>query len=542
MKRNCFASILLLSAAQVLGQSSSNARELILHAGDPLFAAKSRTLEGRGSTVPEKGPRREWTFVVHSSVDGRVRRDTTTVRKVGAVETNSDIIQVFDGTDVWIHYSASKDYIKNPAGSHVPRVMEWLQLEYGRRAELLTDAAILRTEELPFGNGRALCDVVQGTYREGDKTLERVVWIAKQGNLILRDSWKPESPVPGFQGFTTVDYTTIDAETPLADVAFVFMPPDGSHFRTPGNAIARLGTPGAGLAAVVPTHTETAEYTPEARAARLQGQVALALEVTPQGGVKSVEIRRGLGLGLDALAVAAAKQWRYEPSTDDKPVTRIIQIPFRLQPPAVWDLDGINVNPQWGQGSHGAAMKPTLREYVPPEESACSAPGYVVFGLLVEADGTPYDVKIVQTFDEKAGAAVAAAVNNWRFRPAQIGNERRPARGTMVMRCRPAGDSVDPNAQVLRIGGGVTPPKVLYKVDPNYSEPARKAKFNGTALLQLVVEPDGTASHIRVIKQLGLGLDEEAMDAVRQWRFVPGKQAGKPVPVYATVEINFRLL
>jgi TonB family protein len=94
----------------------------------------------------------------------------------------------------------------------------------------------------------------------------------------------------------------------------------------------------------------------------------------------------------------------------------------------------------------------------------------------------------------------------------------------------------------FKVGGGVSQPTVLVKVDPEYSEEARKAKYSGTVLLQLVVDIDGKAKQIKVVKGVGLGLDEKAVEAVQKWKFVPGKKNGQPVPVYATVEVNFRLL
>ena len=93
-----------------------------------------------------------------------------------------------------------------------------------------------------------------------------------------------------------------------------------------------------------------------------------------------------------------------------------------------------------------------------------------------------------------------------------------------------------------RIGGGVSSPQVLYKVDPEYSEEARKAKYGGTVLIKLVVLPDGKAADIKVVRSLGLGLDEKAIEAVEKWKFKPGMKNGVAVPVMATIEVNFRLL
>ena len=94
----------------------------------------------------------------------------------------------------------------------------------------------------------------------------------------------------------------------------------------------------------------------------------------------------------------------------------------------------------------------------------------------------------------------------------------------------------------IKVGNGVTAPSVLYKREPDYTEEARSAKYQGTVLLGIDVGADGYAYNIRVIRSLGLGLDEKAIEAVSQWRFRPGMRDGQPVTVQATIEINFRLL
>ncbi|MBV9506068.1 MAG: energy transducer TonB [Acidobacteriia bacterium] len=95
---------------------------------------------------------------------------------------------------------------------------------------------------------------------------------------------------------------------------------------------------------------------------------------------------------------------------------------------------------------------------------------------------------------------------------------------------------------VFKVGGGVSAPSLLYKVEPEYSEEARKAKYQGTVVLYVEVDPSGHAINPKVIRSLGLGLDEKAMEAVRKWKFKPGFKDGKAVTVAATIEVNFRLL
>ncbi len=94
---------------------------------------------------------------------------------------------------------------------------------------------------------------------------------------------------------------------------------------------------------------------------------------------------------------------------------------------------------------------------------------------------------------------------------------------------------------VFKVGGGVSPPKGLYTPDPEYSEEARKAKYQGTVILWLIVGPDGRPRDIKISRSLGMGLDQKAIEAVRNWKFEPAMKDNKPVAVQINVEVNFRL-
>ena len=95
---------------------------------------------------------------------------------------------------------------------------------------------------------------------------------------------------------------------------------------------------------------------------------------------------------------------------------------------------------------------------------------------------------------------------------------------------------------MYRVGDGVTAPAVLSKVDPAYTEEARFAKYQGTVVVSAEIGTDGLAYNIKAVRGLGLGLDEKAIEAISQWKFKPGSKNGQPVPVMATIEVNFRLL
>jgi TonB family protein len=95
---------------------------------------------------------------------------------------------------------------------------------------------------------------------------------------------------------------------------------------------------------------------------------------------------------------------------------------------------------------------------------------------------------------------------------------------------------------VFGIGSsGVTSPTVIYRVEPQYSEEARRARYQGTVVLQAIVRRDGTLDILRVVRSLGFGLDENAITALKQWRFQPGTMDGQTVDVSLNVEVNFNL-
>jgi TonB family protein len=89
--------------------------------------------------------------------------------------------------------------------------------------------------------------------------------------------------------------------------------------------------------------------------------------------------------------------------------------------------------------------------------------------------------------------------------------------------------------------GRAAGPTVVRKVDPEYTKEAIEAKLEGTVLLATTVGTDGLLSDIRVVKGLGKGLDEKAVECLRKWSFKAGTRDGEPIPVTATVAVNFRL-
>jgi protein TonB len=91
------------------------------------------------------------------------------------------------------------------------------------------------------------------------------------------------------------------------------------------------------------------------------------------------------------------------------------------------------------------------------------------------------------------------------------------------------------------VGGSVSMPEVLYSVEPEFSEEARKAKTSGDVSVYLWVDERGNPTHVRVVRGMGMGLDEKAIEAVKQYRFKPAMENGKPVAVEMYVVVNFQI-
>ncbi len=113
------------------------------------------------------------------------------------------------------------------------------------------------------------------------------------------------------------------------------------------------------------------------------------------------------------------------------------------------------------------------------------------------------------------------------------------------------GDSIGPSngnrwgtggEGVYIAGHGVSVPIPIHKVEPEYSEAARRARVSGGVVVYAEIGPDGKPHNLRVLHGLGLGLDAKALEAVERWLFKPGIRNGRAVTVRATFEVNFRLL
>jgi TonB family protein len=195
------------------------------------------------------------------------------------------------------------------------------------------------------------------------------------------------------------------------------------------------------------------------------------------------------------------------------------------------DLGGAGVMHRTGVAYPAAALKQGVQ-------------GTVVVEVKLDSSGNVSDAHVVSGPDELRNAALQSVLQ-WHLMKNLAGSSRQVSITFSLpdsVPAQPPAAVAVPGGVVYRAGGGVTAPVLLFKREPEYTEEARKAKYQGTVLLYVEVDPSGKATNIRVQHSLGLGLDEKAIEAVRQWKFKPGTKDGSPVPVTANIEVNFRLL
>jgi TonB family protein len=199
----------------------------------------------------------------------------------------------------------------------------------------------------------------------------------------------------------------------------------------------------------------------------------------------------------------------------------------------------------------------------PNEAGKNKTQGNVVLEATVEKNGKISDLSIISGDLLLADAAVDA-VRTWRFEPYTASGHRVQVRQRLTFNFAPGEKTGQLDSHlapptlaegmlttvrhdysgtdtVYAVGHGVTAPTPKYTPDPPYSEAARKGKYEGTCLLSLIVGSDGQPHDIRVVRALGMGLDEKAVNAVNQWKFQPGTKDGNPVPVYVVIEVSFHL-
>lgn len=411
----------------------------------------------------------------------------------------------------------------------------------------------------------AKVDVTNQSQRDGDEVVQ--LYVQHLGSSVDR----PLKELKGFRRVTIGAGKTMTVEIPLeVDSLSWWNPPaerwvleadrvrvlvGGSSAELPVSQEVQVGKAAASFSkpprAILdkPLHPE---YTAEARAAGVQGSVILFLEVSPAGEIQTAHVIQSLGYGLDEKAIQAVRSAGYKPtavtasSSAFPKILQTAEVRFQMDPPGGWQIRRLGYSLVSESGDKpGRQVKPTLSQYVSPPSDACPAEPITVFAKFkITKKGK---TQLLDQPSTRQTSAALAAIASWKFMPGSVNGAARESTATVELRCQPAAPTPtmpSPSAgdAPSRIGGGVTAPALTYKLEPEYSEEARQAKYQGTVVIEIVVNEEGRAVGLSILRPLGKGLDEKAAEAVTQWHFRPGMKDGKPVATLAQVEVNFRLL
>lgn len=180
----------------------------------------------------------------------------------------------------------------------------------------------------------------------------------------------------------------------------------------------------------------------------------------------------------------------------------------------------------------------------PEEARKARIEGTVRFRVVIGGDGTVKTATLLSGHPALVQAAQAALLQ-YRYRPTLLNGEPAEVDTEVEVPFVLPGEN-PPQAQVLSLkellAEGGTHPVPIRKVEPEFSREARAARHEGSVDLEILIDEQGVVREARVLREAGLGLDRKAIEAVLQWKFRPAEKDGRPVPVWARVEMNFRLL
>jgi TonB family protein len=274
-----------------------------------------------------------------------------------------------------------------------------------------------------------------------------------------------------------------------------------------------------------------------------------------QYGEENRMLKCALALILLSSAVSAIAQQEATPGLQEGPLTvkpgarptqDAQQVPpsnSQSAPPKPFD-DGSY--PQ-GPGITSPKITNAVAAVYPGETGSESGLIATTISLIVGADGVPVKMHVVHSGSEACDSAAMEAVRQSTFEPGLLDGKPVPVRA--VVRVAFWADKRPAVPKVLRVRYELSghsqqydqPPALTRNVPAQFSEEARARKIGGTVLISLTVSEDGLPTDLKVVKPLGAGLDEKALESVSQYRFRPAMKDGKPVAAQISVQVMFRL-
>ena len=303
------------------------------------------------------------------------------------------------------------------------------------------------------------------------------------------------------------------------------------------------------------------QYSDEALIAGLEGTVQVSAAVAADGGLRDLHVTRTLGLGLDEKALDAVSKWRF-PASTLHPATVNVPVDFRLTSKfSRWHLLGAEfqlpegvTRPVFSRASYptGAGISPNAYD----EGRLLGAIGRaanVTLAFDIDDHGRPGRFEVVKASYDVWGYEAANLVAGWQFAPGIKDGRPVPVRCTVDLVWGAETLSTATIAQQLdtlhpppvpAAVTGIPLPIVVRQVEPVYTEQARAAGLEGVVRIALQVGEDGTPGNLRVVQPeqpLGLGLDEQALQAISQWRFQPTLVNGVPTIFPEVIKVTFEL-
>jgi TonB family protein len=311
------------------------------------------------------------------------------------------------------------------------------------------------------------------------------------------------------------------------------------------------------------------QYSEEARVAGLEGAVLVVGSLAPDGSLHDLRVSRPLGLGLDERALAAGAQWRFEsggssPNDDArKPITLTLDFALPTKQ-SHWHLVQVEFRAPTG------ASRPTFAKADYPADSGTSAAAFDEARLLtaigraanatvsfdINESGLPENFQVLGASHEVWGSEAVALLQSWRFHPGMktgapvsVPCKLSLVWGPQDFNSRAIASQIDQFFPVQPQGVPFLEAAIVSKTEPEYTDRARQAGIEGSLIMTLIVDREGTPASVTVgdppLASLGggagAGLVQNALAAVREWRFEPPKILNGETGVRLMVQVNFKL-
>ncbi len=498
-------SVCLIFAGAVSAQPSDTV-ELVNRALGALTAARDYQIEGTvtSQTIhPDYETSNKSRFLVAAEAGGKYRFESKGLNPV---------LVVSDGENVRTYRASQKQYTQGPSTSAVAATVAsagiGLPFPVGAPA---SSARIVGEEEMELADGKHICTTIEFGYNRVqpstfDMQAPYRLWVDRASEMPLKIVSERTTEIRNQNGTrpavirNTMIVESLSVQRPADATMFVFTPP------TDAKLVERFGT----APAPQPPSDLVGKRAPDFTLTDLAGN-----EVR-------LDSYRGKTVLLDFWATWCG------PCKAEMPLLERLH---REQSNVV--ILGINV------GEDRTVVKKFVDENAMPYkillagrdrvQSDYHAEG-IPTNVVIDKDGRVRDYRVgymPATTDPQLSSALLDAGKPF------VSHLANPA---PVISATNAGPSAD---NVVRAGGNVTAPVVTHKVEPVYTDDAKRARVAGNVVLSTVISPSGEATQIEIVNALGHGLDEEAREALQRWRFEPGKKDGRPMAVASNVEFRF---